>query len=268
MDNNFIIDKEKLNNANEITTYEIMPEGYNHYDLSFKIIVVGDSGVGKSCLTSKGIKGIYLNDSQPTIGFDFFNFLLKINESFVKLQIWDTCGQESYKSVVANFYRNSSLAIMVYSIDNRNSFENVDTWLKELRSNSNPDVKVFLIGNKKDLENENKRIITVEEAMKFKIENKIDLFMESSAKMGDNSQNIFIEAAKILFQDYSMYSIKTKSFGGLSSRKNSHRENNTASKEYLATQPYQYDVNDRLKNKKSFGLIDKRENGSSSCLKC
>jgi small GTP-binding protein len=97
--------------------YEILAEENPQYDLSFKLIVIGDSGVGKSCLTMKATKNLFENNYSATIGFEFFTFNIKINEKIVKLQIWDTCGQEIYRSLITNFYRNSSLAMMVYSID-------------------------------------------------------------------------------------------------------------------------------------------------------
>ena len=136
--------------------YEILPDDYTQYDLSFKVIVIGDSGVGKSCLTNKATKNIFEESYNATVGFEFFSFNIKMEDKVIKLQIWDTCGQELYRSLITNFYRNSSLAIMVYSITSKDSFDNIDVWLKELRMNSNPDAKVFLIGNKVDLDNERK----------------------------------------------------------------------------------------------------------------
>jgi Ras-related protein Rab-11A len=100
----------------------------------------------------KGIKNVFSREVIPTVGFEFLTFVVKLNNTLIKLQIWDTCGQEVYKSLVANFYRQSSLALMVYSIENRSSFENIDMWMKELKNNSNPDIKIFLVGNKSDLE--------------------------------------------------------------------------------------------------------------------
>jgi Ras-related protein Rab-1A len=97
--------------------YVILPDDYPTYDLSFKLIIIGDSGVGKSCLALKGTKNLFEDNYISTIGFEFFNFNIKVEDKVVKLQIWDTCGQEIYRSLIANFYRNSSLAIMVYAID-------------------------------------------------------------------------------------------------------------------------------------------------------
>lgn len=96
---------------------EVIPDDYSQYDLSFKIIVIGDSGVGKSCLSMKAIKSGFDEFYKATVGFEFFTFTLKIDDKLVKLQIWDTCGQEVYRSLISSFYRNSSLAMMVYSID-------------------------------------------------------------------------------------------------------------------------------------------------------
>lgn len=96
---------------------EILPEDYSNYDLSFKIIVIGDSGVGKSCLTMRATKNLFDSNYNATVGFEFFTFNVKINNQVVKLQVWDTCGQEIYRSLIINFYRNASLAIMVYGID-------------------------------------------------------------------------------------------------------------------------------------------------------
>ena len=118
----------------------------------------------------------------------------------VKLQIWDTCGQEVYKSLISNFYRNCSLALIVYAINNRNSFEHAENWLNDLKNQSNPNVRVFLVGNKSDLEQE--RTVSKEEAEKFKEEKKLDVFMETSAKTGENARNVMLEAAKILYKDY------------------------------------------------------------------
>ena len=192
--------------------YEILPDDLSEYDLSFKVIVIGDSGVGKSCLTNKATKNVFEIDYNATVGFEFFTFNVKINDKVVKLQIWDTCGQELYRSLITNFYRNSSLAIMVYAINSKESFENIEMWLRELRTHSNPDAKVFLIGNKIDLEND--RQVTKEQGELFCKENKINGFMEASAKTGINSQNIFIKAAETLYEDYIKYEKKKEESGG------------------------------------------------------
>ena len=195
--------KNNKDNNNLDFKYEILPEDQINFDLSFKIIVIGDSGVGKSCLTNNAVKNIFDDAYNATVGFEFFTFNVKINNKVIKLQIWDTCGQELYRSLITNFYRNSSLAFMVYAINSKESFEDIEMWLRELRTHSNPDAKVFLIGNKIDLEAQ--RVVKKEQGEQFCKDNKLNLFMESSAKTGLNAQNIFIQAAKTLFDDYNKY---------------------------------------------------------------
>jgi small GTP-binding protein len=173
------------------------------YDLTFKMIVIGDPGVGKSCLTGRAIKDKFDGEYAPTIGFEFLTYTVKIEDKIIKLQVWDTCGQEMYRSLITNFYRNASLAMMVYSIDSRESFIHINTWLKEIRLQSHPDVKIILIGNKNDLED--KRQVTFEEAKKYKEENQLLYFEETSAKTGINAKKVFTEAAKILFDEHLKY---------------------------------------------------------------
>ena len=192
-----------MSNPPEIIKAEVLPEDYNQYDLSFKMIVIGDAGVGKSCLTAKASKGIFEETYSATVGFEFLVFNVKLNDKVIKLQIWDTCGQELYRSLISSFYRNASLAMMVYAIDNRESFNHIETWLKEVKLQSNPDIKIFLIGNKSDLE-ENRKV-TTEAAKTFKDENGIHYFSEASAKNGVNAKEVFIEAAKLLYGEHLKY---------------------------------------------------------------
>ena len=191
----------------EIIKAVVLPDDYNQYDLSFKMIVIGDAGVGTSCLTSQASKGIFEESYSATVGFEFLVFNVKLNEKVVKLQIWDTCGQELYRSLISSFYRNSSLAMMVYAINNKESFMHIESWLKEVKLQSNPDIKVFLIGNKSDLEEERK--VTLEEAKTFKEEHGIHYFSEASAKNGINAKEVFIEAAKLLYLEHLKYKDST-----------------------------------------------------------
>ena len=153
-------------------------------------------------------------------------------EKIIKLRIWDTCGQELYRSLITNFYRNASLAIMVYAINNKDSFDNIDVWLKELKIHSNPDSKVFLIGNKIDLENERK--VSREQGEEYSNQNNFSLFMESSAKTGFNAQKIFIEAARILYNNYLKYNNqiddKTSIFKPLKNDESNKLNSNTQNK--------------------------------------
>ena len=176
------------------------------YDFSFKMIVIGDAGVGKSCLTGRAIKDKFDTDYSPTVGFEFLTFTTKIENKIIKLQIWDTCGQEVYRSLITNFYRNASLAMMVYSIDSKESFIHINQWLKEIKIQSHPDVKIILVGNKSDLKD--KRAVTYEEANKYKDENQLLYFEETSAKTGINTKEVFTEAARILYEEHKKYKMR------------------------------------------------------------
>ena len=183
-------------------------EESNQYDLTFKIIVIGDPGVGKSCLTGRAVKDIFDEKYVITLGFEFLTYTINIEDKVIKLQIWDTCGQEQYKSLISNFYRNASLAMIVYSIDSRDSFIHVNTWLKDVKLQSHPDVKIILIGNKSDLESN--RQVSTDEARKYKEENQLLYFSETSAKTGLNAKEAFTVAARILFEEHLNYKTRAK----------------------------------------------------------
>ena len=179
--------------------YELLPKDFEDCDLNLKIIIIGDSGVGKSSLTLRGIDDTFNELYTPTIGFEFFTFKIRINNINMKIQIWDTCGQEVYRSLIASFYRNSSLAIIVYAINDRQSYINVGSWINDIKSSSSPDIKIFLIGNKYDLEES--RQVGTKEGYNFSVENGCVYFEETSAKTWFNAQEIFINAAKELYED-------------------------------------------------------------------
>ena len=176
---------------------EILSDEFPTFDLSFKIIIIGDQGVGKSCLSIKASRNYFEDFYSPTVGFEFVSFNVRIEDKNIKLRIWDTCGQEVYRSLISSFYRSASLAIMVYSIDNDDSFNNIEKWLNDVKTQSNPNIKIFLIGNKADLED--KRKVSREAGEKFLKDHKLTYFIETSAKTGFNVQNVFIQAAKELY---------------------------------------------------------------------
>ena len=173
---------------------------YGDCDISFKVIVVGDTSVGKSSLSIKAIRDHFEDFYSPTIGFEFLTYITKIEDKNIKLQIWDTCGQEAYRALISSFYKNSSLAILVYSIDCEESFNHLEEWLNDIKTQSNPDIKIILIGNKFDLED--RRQVEKERGENFCKENELSFFMETSAKSGHNVINLFNEAAKILYEKY------------------------------------------------------------------
>ena len=124
------------------------------YDMMIKVILIGDSGVGKTSVTYRATKREFLEKISPTLGFEYFPFVLKYKEKVIKLEIWDTCGQESYRSLIKSFFTNSSLAIIVYAIDDLKTFNSVDEWIRQCKTLCSPETKFVLIGNKADVEDE------------------------------------------------------------------------------------------------------------------
>ena len=220
--------------TNENLSYQTLYEDYAEFDLSFKVIVIGNSAVGKTCLTTKATKDIFLDNHQSTIGFEFFSFMIKIDNKIIKLQIWDTCGQETYRSLISNFYKTSSLAFILYSITDKKSFDDIEKWVKELRTNCSPDIKIILIGNKNDLEEY--RIISKSEGENLCKKFGFEYFIETSAKTGNNAKEIFVKSAMILYKDFLKYYKSGRNFSTsskstyINSRNKSKNENSILKK--------------------------------------
>lgn len=182
---------------------EVLTDEAIKYDLTFKMIIIGDSGVGKSSLTLKATRNKFDDFYNATVGFEFYTFNVKIDDKIIKLQIWDTCGQEIYRSLISSFYKNSAIAMIVYSIDREESFTHLEYWINQIKNNSNPNTRIILIGNKADLEE--KRQVSKEEGEKLALEHGICENYETSAKTGFNSQLIFVQSCKLLYKDYLKY---------------------------------------------------------------
>ena len=146
---------EKENASDSIVNdFEVLPSDTSFYDYNYKIIIIGDSGVGKTCLTLRATSGEFKEKLSATVGFEYLPFVVKYKDKILKLEIWDTCGQEVYRSLIRSFFHNSSLAIIVYSVDDKKSFTSIDEWIRQCRSLCSPDTKFFLIGNKNDIDRE------------------------------------------------------------------------------------------------------------------
>ena len=174
--------------------------------INFKIIIVGESGVGKSSLLKRAVQNKFDGSYQATIGFEFLLMHFKVNDLKLKLQIWDTCGQEMYRSLVQGFYRNTSLALVVYDVNQKKTYESLDTWLKDIRQHTEQDLPIFIAGNKSDLE----KSVGSEEARVFAVSNRTKYFVECSAKTGYNVKEIFFEAAKYLYKTYKEFQSQNK----------------------------------------------------------
>ena len=175
-------------------------------DLKFKVIVLGNMNVGKSCLALRATEGLFKENLGTTVPLSICSFNVKIDETKISLQIWDTCGQEKYRALIKGYYTNSSLAIIVYSVTDKDSFEDVNVWYKLVKENLS-DCKIFLIANKVDSP---ERVITTEQGNKCRNDFNFDLFMETSAKTGFNTQELFAEAGKLLYKEYSKFKKKEK----------------------------------------------------------
>mmetsp|Transcript_34828 Transcript_34828/g.87614 ORF Transcript_34828/g.87614 Transcript_34828/m.87614 type:complete len:198 (+) Transcript_34828:178-771(+) len=161
----------------------------------FKLVLLGESAVGKSSLVLRFVRGQFLDYQESTIGAAFLTQTVCLNDTTVKFEIWDTAGQERYHSLAPMYYRGAQAAIVVYDITNADSFERAKNWVKELQRQGNPNIVIALAGNKVDLES--KRKIITDEAANYAEENGL-LFMETSAKTATNVNELFVAIAKKL----------------------------------------------------------------------
>ncbi|PIA52060.1 hypothetical protein AQUCO_01000145v1 [Aquilegia coerulea] len=157
-------------------------------DYVFKIVLIGDSAVGKSQILSRFARNEFSLDSKATIGVEFQTRTLVIQHKSVKAQIWDTAGQERYRAVTSAYYRGAVGAMLVYDITKRQSFDHIPRWLEELRSHADKNIVIILIGNKSDLENQ--RAVPTEDAKEFAQKEGL-FFLETSALEATNVENAF-----------------------------------------------------------------------------
>ena len=169
------------------------------YDLMFKILLLGDSGVGKSSLLLRYTKHEFNVDMRSTIGVEFALKYLKIDNFQLKVQIWDTAGMERYRSITSAYYKGAKGVIIVYDICREKSFENVDKWIEDFKSKADEDTVILLIGNKNDLDD--KREVNKEEAELKAQKNKF-AFMETSAKDNNNVDKAFETLFKEIVKNY------------------------------------------------------------------
>ncbi|XP_076642320.1 RAS oncogene family member Rab14 [Halictus rubicundus] len=174
-----------------------MSTGPYNYSYIFKYIIIGDMGVGKSCLLHQFTEKKFMADCPHTIGVEFGTRIIEVAGQKIKLQIWDTAGQERFRAVTRSYYRGAAGALMVYDITRRSTYNHLSSWLTDTRNLTNPSTVIFLIGNKSDLEGQ--RDVTYEEAKRFADENGL-MFVEASAKTGHNVEEAFLETAKKIFQ--------------------------------------------------------------------
>ena len=177
-------------------------------DLKLKLILLGDSGVGKTNLISRYISNNFDENTRATIGVEFFCKNFRINKKrTIKVEIWDTAGQERYKAITSVYYKGAKGAFIVYDITSRKTFENIDKWIGEIKERTTDDVKLIIIGNKTDLNNE--REIKSEEAL-IKYQDMDIPLIETSALEDTNVNEAFINLIKIVYKDIARKEIEEK----------------------------------------------------------
>lgn len=163
------------------------------YAYLFKYIIIGDTGVGKSCLLLQFTDKRFQPVHDLTIGVEFGARMITVDgNKQIKLQIWDTAGQESFRSITRSYYRGAAGALLVYDITRRDTFNHLTRWLDEARTHSQSNMVIMLIGNKSDLEH--RRAVSTDEGREFAQKHGL-IFMETSAKTAANVENAFIDTA-------------------------------------------------------------------------
>ncbi|CAO0790854.1 unnamed protein product [Mucor circinelloides] len=161
----------------------------------YKLVFLGEQSVGKTSLITRFMYDTFDNTYQATIGIDFLSKTMYLEDKTVRLQLWDTAGQERFRSLIPSYIRDSSVAVIVYDISNRQSFMNTSKWIDDVRAERGDDVIIVLVGNKSDLSD--KREVTVEDAEKRSKELNV-MFIETSAKAGHNVKTLFRKIAQSL----------------------------------------------------------------------
>lgn len=174
----------------------------DEYDYLFKVVLIGDSGVGKSNLLSRFTRNEFNLESKSTIGVEFATRSIQVDSKTIKAQIWDTAGQERYRAITSAYYRGAVGALLVYDIAKHLTYENVERWLKELRDHADSNIVIMLVGNKSDLRH--LRAVPTDEAKEFAEKNGLS-FIETSAL---DSTNVEVAFTNILTEIYHIVSQK------------------------------------------------------------
>ncbi|XP_067101676.1 ras-related protein Rab-5B-like [Osmerus mordax] len=171
------------------------PGGQTSKIIQFKLVLLGDSAVGKSSLLVRFVKDQFQDFQESTIGAAFVTQMVSVDGVMVKFEIWDTAGQERYHSLAPMYYRAAHAAIVVYDITNTETFDRAKRWVTELQDQASPSIVIALAGNKAD--KSANRAVEYEEAQVYAADNKL-VFMETSAKTAMNISNLFLAIAKTL----------------------------------------------------------------------
>ena len=201
--------EKEIDNKNKEDDIKI-EENISNFEKEYyklKLIVIGDSGVGKTNIIKRYISNTFTIDTKSTVGVEFFTKTFKINDDILKLEIWDTAGQERYKAITSAYYRGSSGALIVYDITRIETYNNVDIWIKELNEKVEGSLKLLLIGNKSDKKDERK--MSIETALHKARQLNIPL-METSAYDSTNIKKVFETILKEMYKEFKKEKVNYK----------------------------------------------------------
>lgn len=183
------------------------------YDMIMKLLLVGDSGVGKSCLLLRFVEDKFNPSFITTIGIDFKIRTIESKGKRIKLQVWDTAGQERFRTITTAYYRGAMGIVLIYDVTDSRSFENVENWFQTVTQHANEDAQIFLVGNKCD--DEVNRQVSKEQGQELAAKLNIP-FLEASAKSNENVDSIFYELAGIIQEKHVEENVGSTTGGGAS----------------------------------------------------
>ncbi|XP_051130202.1 ras-related protein RABB1c-like [Andrographis paniculata] len=169
----------------------------SNYAYLFKYIIIGDTGVGKSCMLLQFTDKRFQPVHDLTIGAEFGSNTVTINNKPIKLLIWDTAGQELFRSITRFYYRGAAAALLVFDITRRKTFDDLTSWLEDARRDASPYMTIMLVGNKSDLAD--RRVVSVEEAEQFAKEHGL-IYIEASAKTAHNIDKAFVKTTSTIYK--------------------------------------------------------------------
>ena len=218
----------------------------SEYSYSVKFIIVGDSSVGKSNILLRFSRNVFDPGHQATLGIEFANKHLLFNNIDYLVQVWDTAGQENFRSVTRAYYKASAVAMVVYDISNEESFQHIQAWIKDCKDLAPKTVQLILIGNKSDLEDQ--RVISKEKGEQLASENNM-LFFETSALNGNGVEEAFQKSIELVDQKIrsGFYDLTNSSNQGIKKISNER------------------DGNERIIDKKSLSIGKKQKKNNDIC---
>ena len=227
---------------------------------SYNVVLLGESGVGKTQIVNRKAHNTYEEDFQSTTGVNFTSWSVKINQDKpdqnIKLKVWDTAGQEKFRNLISEYFKIGNAFVIVYDITNKESFENIQTWIQLAKDNATKNPVYFLVGNKTDMENDGKRNVRTEDAKKFANDNKMQFF-EVSALYGTNIDDLFDAIAKTCFDNDPIEKIDNES---IENPENKYNEN------LISNDPQE--LHELENNKKNNQIPPPSKNKRCNCCPC